>query len=356
LYLKADGSFYEVGEKIPNPDLARTLERIARGGTAVFYQGDLAEEILADLTANGSYITPHDFTGYRVRTGEPVVGTYRGYTILSNPPPGSGVILIEMLHILEHFPLSSYPHNAAPYLDLVARAMAAAHTDRNRYLGDPEFVEVPVQKLLSPEHAGKWAEKIRSGYRFHQDTASPPSCTTHLSVYDEAGNAVALTHTLGTGSGVVTPGLGFVYNNSMKLCDPIPGRPNSMAPGKARTTGMCPTIVLRGEEPFLIAGAPGGSVIISAVLQTILNVIDFGMSPVEAVSMPRIHCEGGPIHAEARLPEAVCRDLQALGHTVKQSPYSYDPTMARAQAILVENGSWKGGSDPRGGGGVAEVW
>ena len=170
---------------------------------------------------------------------------------------------------------------------------------------------------------------------------------------DEAGNAVSVTHTLGTGAGVITPGLGFVYNNALKLFDPVPGHANSMAPGKARTTGMCPTMVYKDGKPFLIVGAPGGSVIISAVLQAILHIIDFGMSPVEAVTVPRVHCEGGAVHVEARVPAAVCRELEAMGHVVEQSPLSFDPTMSRAQVIQVGEGTWKGGSDPRGGGGIA---
>lgn len=172
---------------------------------------------------------------------------------------------------------------------------------------------------------------------------------------DEAGNAVSLTHTLGTGAGVVTPGLGFVWNNSMKLADPVPGGPNAMAPGKARTTGMVPTILLRGDRPWLVVGAPGGSVIISSVLQTILNIVDFAMSPVEAVSAPRIHCEGGPIFAEARIEGRTVRELTAMGHDVRHSAISYDPQQSRAHAILVEDGRWRGGADPRGGGGVARA-
>jgi gamma-glutamyltranspeptidase/glutathione hydrolase len=355
IYLKPDGSLYGVGERVPNPDFATTLERIAQGDATEFYHGNLGQQILADLTANGAYITPEDFAHYRVRTGTPVVGSYRGYTVMSNPPPGSGVVLIEMLHILEHFRLDQLPHGSAAHHDLVARTLAAAHADRNRYLGDSEFVDVPVETLLAKEHAKAWAEKIRHGYGFANTAEAPPSCTTHLCVYDEEGNAVSLTHTLGTGSGVITPGLGFVYNNAMKLFDPVSGRPNSMAPGKARTTGMCPTILFKDQQPCLLVGAPGGSVIISAVLQAILNIIDFGMSPVEAVTVPRIHCEGGALHAEARVPAAVCQELQTMGHTVQQSPFSFDPVMSRAQVILVQDGAWKGGSDPRGGGGVASA-
>ena len=187
---------------------------------------------------------------------------------------------------------------------------------------------------------------------------APPSCTTHVCVCDADGNVVSLTHTLGTGAGVVTPGLGFVWNNSMKLFDPLPGRANSMAPGKARTTGMVPTIVHRDGRPWLVVGAPGGSVIISSVLQTILNVVDFGMSPAEAVAATRIHCEGRAVHAEARMPDAVKRGLEGLGHTVRRSPVSYDPYMSRAHCIAIDDARdarWRGGADPRGGGGVAQT-
>jgi gamma-glutamyltranspeptidase/glutathione hydrolase len=140
----------------------------------------------------------------------------------------------------------------------------------------------------------------------------------------------------------------------MKLADPLPGRPNSMAPGKARTTGMVPTILMRDDQPWLVVGAPGGSVIISSVLQTILNIVDFGMSPVEAVSAPRIHCEGGPIFAK-RIENRVVQELTANGPSRAPSPISYDPYQSRAHAILVEGGSWRGGADPRGGGGVARA-
>ena len=184
----------------------------------------------------------------------------------------------------------------------------------------------------------------------------PPGCTTHLCTFDAAGNAVTLTHTLGTAAGVVTPGLGFNYNNSMKLFDPIPGRKNSMAPGKARTTGMVPTMLLKDGKPVLTAGAPGGSVIISATLQAILNVVDFGMSPVEAVTVPRIHCEGKGIQAEATIQRAVIDELRALGHQVTHSPHSFEPIMSRAHVITNLGGRLKGGSDPRGGAGVAYAW
>jgi gamma-glutamyltranspeptidase/glutathione hydrolase len=352
--LNSQGLIYDVGEVHRNADMARTFERIAAAGPGDFYRGDLAADISADLAANGSFVTADDLASYKTRAGDPVKGTYRGYDLSSNPPPGSGMTLIQMLQILEHFDLAAQGHNSARYIDLVARAMAAAHTDRNRYLADPDFAQVPVDMLTSKERAAHWAEKIKAGEFLGDGKQEPPSCTTHISICDELGNAVSCTHTLGTGAGVVTPGLGFVYNNSMKLFDPYPGTSNSIEAGKARTTGMVPTMLLRDGKPAIVVGAPGGSVIISAVLQSILNIVDFGMSPLEAVTVPRIHCEAGAIHAEARVQESVCRQLVAMGHEVKQSAVSLDPVMSRAHVVqILADGSWRGGSDPRGGGGMA---
>jgi gamma-glutamyltranspeptidase/glutathione hydrolase len=353
IFLHPEGRLYRIGELHRNPDMADTIDRIAEGGADDFYRGALGREIAEDLERNGAYVTAEDLSNYSPQVGDPVAGSYRGYEIRSNPAPGSGPTLIEMLHILEHFDLGALEHGTAPHLDLVARAMAAAHADRNEYLGDPDFADVRTDLMTSKDRAAMWAEKIRAGEFLRTGREEPPGCTTHLSVYDEAGNAVSCTHTLGTGSGVVTSGLGFVYNNSMKLFDPLPGTRNSMAPGKARTTGMVPTILYRDGRPAIVVGAPGGSVIISAVLQAILNIVDFRMSPVEAVTVPRIHCEGKGLHAEARVEGAVCRDLAAMGHDVRQSPISFDPVMSRAHVVLVEDGRWRGAADPRGGGGVA---
>lgn len=356
LYLNADGALHEVGETIRHADMAMTLDRIAAKGAADFYTGEIAARIAEDFERNGAFVTAGDLASYRVVEGAPVTGTYRGYTIASNPPPGSGAVLIAMLNILENFDMTGVAPGSARHFDLVARAMAAAHEDREQSLGDPAFVTVPVEELTSKARAAAWAARIRDGWLPGNRQGAPPSCTTHLSVWDAAGNCVSVTHTLGTGSGVVTPGLGFNWNNAMKLFHMRPGRPNSMAPGKARTTGMVPTIVFKGGEPWMIVGAPGGSVIISAVLTTIVNAIDFGMSAVEAVSFPRIHCEGGPVFCEARVQGDVVEALRGLGHDVRHSAISYDPTMSRAHAILLRDGKPAGGADPRGGGGVAVAW
>ena len=354
IHLQSDGSLFRVGDLHRNPDMAHTFERIAEEGPSGFYRGELAGDIVADLSANGSFVTADDLAKFRTRTCAPLKGRYRGYEVCSNPPPGSGVTLIQMLQILEHFDLRSEGHGSAVHIDLVARAMAAAHSDRNKYLADPDFSDVPVEMLTSQERAAEWAERIRAGEFLGDDHEEPPTCTTHISIYDELGNAISCTHTLGTGSGVITPGMGFVYNNSMKLFDPYPGSSNSIEAGKARTTGMVPTMLFHQGKPAIIVGAPGGSVIISAVLQSILNIVDFDMTPIEAVTVPRIHCEGGAIHAEARVQGSVCRQLTDMGHEVKQSAISFDPVMSRAHVVQIStDGSWRGGADPRGGGGMA---
>lgn len=353
VYLHPERRFYGVGEVVRLPDYARTLERLARGGWREFHHGALGDEIARDFEQNGAYVTRADIADYTPDVGAPVEGRYRGYTVRSNPPPGSGATLIQMLQILEHFDLARLDHASARHLDLVARAMAAAHVDRNAYLGDPRFADVPTAMLVSRERAAEWAQRIASGEFMGTEEVAPPGCTTHLCAMDEAGNAVSLTHTLGTASGVVTPGLGFTYNNSMKLFDPVPGRKNSMEPGKARTTGMVPTMLLKDGKPVLVAGAPGGSVIISATLQAILNVVDFGMSPVEAVTVPRIHCEGRGIQAEATVQASVVAALRAMGHQVTHSPHSFEPLMSRAHVIATLDGRLRGGADPRGGAGVA---
>ncbi len=359
IFLNAEGRVHAVGETLRLNDMAATIDRLARAGGEDFYTGELAQRSAADFAANGSFITAEDLRDYRVRPGAPVLGTYRGYTVASNPPPGSGAVLIEMLNILEQFDLGRHPPGGVEHLDLLARAMAAAHVDREEWLADPEFHPVPVATMISKERATHWAGEIRKGWLPGNRRGSPPSCTTHLSVMDAAGNAVSVTHTLGTGAGVVTPGLGFQWNNAMKLFDPQPGRANSIAPGKARTTGMVPTMLLKDGRPVMVVGAPGGSVIITAVLTTILNIVDFGMTATEAVSFPRIHCEGGAVFAEARVQGAVIEALKARGHSVRHSPHSFDPTMSRAHAIWLGGGArgalghWQTGADPRGGGGVA---
>ena len=208
------------------------------------------------------------------------MGTYRGLRIATNPPPGGGVMLLEMLNILEHFDLRALGHNSPAYIAVVAEAMKIGAVDRDRNLGDPRFVTVPVKQLLSKEHAAAMAARIKRGEKTHVPRfgAKESADTTHVCVVDRNGICVSLTHTLGTPSGVVTDGLGFMYNGAMGAFDPRPGRSGSIAPGKARASSMAPSIVFKNDSPFFVVGAPGGTYITPGILQAILNVIDFDMS------------------------------------------------------------------------------
>lgn len=353
LWLRPDGSYRAQGELIQNEELARTLEAIAAGGPNEFYQGELAGRIMADLEAGGALITAGDLAGYRPRLEEPLVGSYRGYTIITNRPPGGGITLLQMLAILESFPIGEMEHSGADHADLQTRTMQQAFADRNSLVGDPEFVPVEVERLLCAGHIAEMRARVEDGQPDlgHADSTSG---TTHLSVCDEAGNCVAITHTLASGSGVVTPGLGFQYNNASDHCDPVPGRPNSIAPGKARLSAMAPTMVMKDGKPFLILGSPGSNAIVNAVAQVIMNVVDFGMTPVEAVSAPRLHCEGGPVTLEARFFSGVVAELQRRGHQVRVRPRSYDTLQGRIQLIQIgPDGRFTGASDPRRDGGAA---
>ena len=219
---------------------ARTLGRIARGGWREFHHGALGDEIAADFQANGAYVTREDIAGFEPEFCAPLEGSYRGYVVRSNPPPGSGATLIQMLQILEHFELGKLDHSSARHLDLVARAMAAAHVDRNEHLGDPRFADVLTAMLTRRSARVLGGEKIKRGEFLGDGKEAPaPSCTTHLCAMDSAGNAVTLTHTLGTASGVVTPGLGFNYNNSMKLSDPFRAARTRWRPARRTRLAWC---------------------------------------------------------------------------------------------------------------------
>lgn len=354
-----DGEPYNMGELLVQRDLGRTLRRIAREGPEVFYTGEIGERIARDLEENGSLVTKEDWESYEIATSEPLRTDYRGYTISSSPAPGGGITLIEILNILEGYDLGRYDWrglgpDAIDYFHLVAMALKAAQSDRARLVGDPAFVDVPTERLTSKEHAAEWRERIDAGERIVVPRRAPreEASTTHISVIDREGNAVSLTHSLASISGVVTPGLGFLYNSCMNCFDPIPGHPNSIAPGKSRITGLSPTIVFEEGEPLIVIGAPGGNSIQVGVAQGIINILDHGMSPVEAVYAPRIDCQWfDTVDVSSRVPSYICEGLSKRGHKVVRAPLDYRP-FPLVQAILVdrERGKVYGGSDPRGGG------
>ncbi|NWG19617.1 MAG: gamma-glutamyltransferase [Chloroflexi bacterium] len=356
IYLTADGQPYDEGMTLRNPDYAATLRRLASAGADDFYHGDLAHAMASDLAANDGFVTATDLAEYAIREEAPAVGTYRGYTIVSSQAPHGGPTLIEALHILEGYDLPTLGHNSADYIYTVAMAMKAAFADRNRYIGDPAFNDVPVAWLTAKERAARWRAQIDADHPIEVDAVpgGPPD-TTHVSVVDAAGNCVALTHSLGMSSGVITPGLGFMYNNSMINFNPLPGHRNSIAPRKGRATGMAPTIVYADNRPVLVVGAPGANRIISGVLQVLLNIIDFGMSPAEAVLAPRFDCQGERIVVQNRIPEYVCADVRER-HPIVRVPQSHGAFgLVQVISIDPERGTLRGGSDTGGAGMALEV-
>lgn len=346
IYLKPDGSTCEAGETLRNPDYGRTLERLASNGPDDFYTGELAAEMVANLAEHDGWVTADDLANYRVREEPPVVSTYRDYTIVSNPAPHGGPTLAAIFNILELDDLASLPHNSPEYILRVSLAMKAAFADRNRHLADPAFEDVPVEWMTSKQRAAEWGDLIAAGEpietgRLHQDSPD----TTQVTVVDAAGNCVSLTHSLGSSSGAIPPGLGFMYNNSMVNFHPVAGHPNSIAPGKGRTTGMTPTMVLKDGKPVLVLGAPGATRIITSVLQVILNVLDYGMSISDAVLAPRFDCQGDTIVCQARIPEYVCAEVRGH-HGIERLPQSHG-AMALVHAIAIDEqtGALSGGAD-----------
>ncbi len=329
-------------------DYARTLERLARGGPDAFYKGEIAEEIAADFQAGGGFITKEDLAGYTVNVTEPLRGTYRGRQIVAAGPPAGGLTLLQMLNFLEGFDLGAHGWPSSEAARALVEAMAWAMADRELHIADPKFVDIPMGALSDKQYAAKAREVVAAGARAH-DRAD----TTHVCVVDDAGNAVSLTHTLGSASGVVTPGLGFGYNDYMNCFDPRPGHPNSVRPGKTRVTMMTPTFVFDKGKLRVVVGAPGGTKIVTAILQVLVNVIDHRMSPVEAVSAPRIDFQGDLVQAEGRIPQVVCEALEKSGYKVNRRTLNYDSYFARPQLIVAEaDGFLHGASDPRKDGGT----
>ncbi len=346
VYLKADGEPYGLGETLRNPDYANTLRHLGSSGSEDFYTGDLAARMSADLAANGSYVTAADLAGYQLREAMGVSGSYRGYTIDSTTAPHGGPTLIAILNILEGYELGAMEHNSPEYIYLVAMAMKAAFVDRNRFMADPNFQDVPVDWMISKERAAEWRAKIDAGSPISaEETLTGTPDTTHVSVIDSQGNCVALTHSLGASSGVITPGLGFMYNNSMINFHPLPGHANSIAPNKGRTTGMCPTVVTKEGKPLLVLGSPGATRIITSNLLVILNVLDFGMSVNEAVYAPRFDCQINTIRCHARIPGFVREEISKK-HPVEMLPYSHGGFgLVHALGIDPASGARSGGAD-----------
>lgn len=346
VFFRPDGSPKRAGDTLLNPDLAATLEHLARSGPDDLYSGALAAKISADFAAHGGLLTERDFAAYELSVAEPIWGSYRGHRISTSPPPASGMSMLQLLHILEKFEVGALRHGSARHITLLAEAMKRMTIDKDRFMGDPAYVDVPVDRLISKEYAAEQAEAIKRGERATVERLDRSQReTTHVSVVDRHGNAVALTHTLGSPSGAISNGLGFIYNGTMSRFDPRPGRAASIAPGKRRSTSAAPTIVFDGETPRIVIGAPGGSYIAPAVAQGIMNMIDFGLSPFEAVAAPRIMAVSNAIDISNRIRRSVSDELTAAGYAVKRSAQTFP--FAALHAIGIVDGLCSGGADPQ---------
>ena len=347
IYAKPDGRLHAVGEVLRNPEMGRTYRRLAAKGAEDLYSGEIAQAITADMAANGGLITLADLQSATPQVNEPLWGSYRGHRLATNRPPGGGVMLVEMLNILEHFDLKAMGYNSPAYIATVSEAMKIATVDKDSKVGDPRFVEVPLDQLTSKTYAARLAERIKSGEKTHVPRlkgGKESSDTTHVCAVDEHRTCVSLTHTLGMPSGVVTEGLGFMYNGAMSVFDPRPGRAGSLAPGKSRFSSMAPSILFKDDKPLLVLGAPGGTYIAMGILQVILNVVEFGMNALEAVSAPRFCTTSDTIDITNRILRSTERDLIARGYPVRRWPMTFH--FSGVHAIRIVDGRLDGGADP----------
>ncbi|HUB13988.1 MAG TPA: gamma-glutamyltransferase [Acetobacteraceae bacterium] len=343
IFLRPDGAPLQPGDRLVQPQLAATMQAIAAGGPDAFYRGDIPHAVAAASHAAGGIITAADFASYRVAQAAPISCAYRGYVFLAAPPPSSGgVTLCEILQVLQGYDMRALGFHSAASVHVMVEAMRHAYFDRNTYLGDPAFVTDPLSWLLSAGHAAEIRAAIGPHATPSRDLATGIAPheqreTTHFSVVDQAGNAVSVTYTLngGFGAGVMAGDTGFLLNDEMddfttragvaNLYGLVQGQANAIAPGKRPLSSMAPTIVLHDGRVFLVLGSPGGSRIISIVLETALNIIDYGMAPQEAVDAPRLHHQWLPdtIFAE---PYALSPDTEALlrtmgYHITQQTPW-----------------------------------
>ena len=345
LYLRPDGNPKKAGDIVRNPALAESLATVAREGAETLYTGTLAAKILADMRAHGGLLSAEDLAGYRVVRRAPLSVDYRGYTVATPPPPSGGIMIAEMLRILAHFDLTALGHNAPEYIRIVSEAMKVAGRDKDAHIGDPAWQPPPLDLLLSDSYAADCAEGIRAGVKVRLSRVGEPTGTTTISCVDANGLVVSLTHTLGLPSGVIVPGCGFMMNGAMNWYDPRPGRPGSIAGGKRRFSSMAPSIVLHGGQPVATLGAPGGAWITTAILQALLNLLDWGMTMQEAVMAPRFSATSDRIDLSNRIPFATEQALRAMGYETTRSPMSY--AFAAVHGITMFDGALEGGADPQ---------
>ena len=365
IFYKPGGVPYELGEILVQKDLARSLRLIAQDGSKAFYKGAIASAIVADMEANGGLITKEDLAAYKPVMREPIRGTYRGYEIYSMPLPSSGgVHLVQMLNLLEGFSIGELGHNTAQTIHLMAESMKLAYADRSKFLGDSDFVPVPVAGLISKSYANELRRKININRATPSQEIAPgnpkqfaeSNDTTHYSVMDKYGNVVANTYTLNFsfGTHLTAAGTGILLNNEMDDFSAKPGVPNAFGliggefnaiePEKRMLSSMTPTIVMKDDKPYLVTGSPGGSRIITTVLQVIMNVIDHKMNIAAATNAIRVHHQWLPdtLQIEQGLNGDTIRLLTEKGHKI-----SVQNAMGSTQSIMGVGNSFQGASDPR---------
>ncbi len=365
------GELYKAGEIMKQPELAATLERIAKGGAKGFYEGETAKLLAAAMAANGGLITEADLKSYKAAERTPLEGDYKQFHIITSPPPSAGGVgLLQMLAILDGTGYESDGPDSVKAVHYEAEAMRRFYADRSEYLGDPDFYNVPVKPLLDPAYVAWRRKTIDPNHATPSEMVAPglpraqaahlsqfeSSETTHFNVVDEKGNAVAVTYTLNNsyGNGITAPGLGFLLNDEMDDFAAKPGVPNmfgvvggdanAIEPGKRPLSSMTPTIITKDSKFFMAVGAPGGSRITTGVMQVILDVLDFHTNAQDAVDLPRFHEQWKPdtLFLQNGFPPQAAEELRAMGYDIK--PVG---GVARVEAIVVNNGSLEGGTESR---------
>lgn len=364
IFFKPDGSPFEPGNLLKQPELAHSLNLIAKHGSDGFYQGETAKKISRAVQEAGGVLSVEDFAAYKAVIRQPVSGEYRGYQVVSMPPPSSGgVHIVQMLNTLEQFPIDKMGHNTADTIHVMSESMRRAYADRSHYLGDPDFVKVPLKALTSKQYGKQLATQIDINKASLSSDISPTKKlpyesneTTHYSVVDKYGNAVSNTYTLNFsyGSGLVAPGTGILLNNEMDDFSAKPGTPNgfgliggeanSVQPYKRPLSSMTPTMVLHNDKPYIVTGSPGGSRIITTTLQLIMNVIDHDMNIAEASAAQRIHHQWLPdeLRIEKGLNQDTIKLLKRKGHNIVEKS-----SMGSTQTIMLTDHGVYGASDPR---------
>lgn len=351
IYLK-DNKPYNVGDTLKNPDLAKTMEKIIKDGEKAFYEGEIAEAIVKSTNKANGIMSLEDLKNYDIRVNEPVSGTYRGYEILTSAPPSSGgAHIIQILNILENYNLKDVPAGSTKFYHLLSESMKMAFADRAKFMGDTEFIKIPLKGVIDKDYAKTLKDKIDMTKSQDYSEGDPwkfeSKDTTHYSIIDKEGNIVAVTNTVNGvfASGVVAEGTGILLNNEMDDFDTGHGKANSIEAFKKPLSSMSPTIILKDGKPVASLGGLGAQKIITGIAQVIIQLIDYEKDIQEAIDFPRIHDAYGTLTYEGRIDKNVIAELKALGHELKDGGEWLEYPCI--QGVTIKDGVLRGGADPR---------